>query len=174
MPAWDTRLTRRGTRISASAYTEATGDNNPTDGSNERFDTPFGARRWEFGPTGIYGLIACSNLRSPDWQIAVRPKPNLELSFTHRFVWLESARDAWTAAGVRDSSGNSGNYLGQQLETRFRYDMVPGNVRFDTGFVYFANGDFPHPQRHPPGQHGLHLRGADLDLLNRATGQPSD
>jgi len=125
-------------------YTEATGDNHPADGANERFDTLFGARRWEFGPTGIYGVIARSNLRSPDWQISVRPKPNLELSFTHRFVWLESARDAWTAAGVRDASGNSGDYVGQQLETRLRYDVLPGNVRLDTGFVYFANGDFAH------------------------------
>lgn len=125
-------------------YSEATGDKNPTDGSNECFDRLFGARRWEFGPTGIYGLIARSNLRSPDWQISVRPKPNLEMSFTHRFVWLESARDAWTAADVRDPAGNSGNYVGQQLETRLRYDVLPGNVRFDTGFVYFANGDFAH------------------------------
>ncbi len=125
-------------------YTEATGDNDPADGSNERFDTLFGARRWEFGPTGIYGLIARSNLRSPDWELAVRPKINVELSFTHRLVWLESTRDAWTAADVRDASGNSGNFVGQQLETRLRYDALPGNVRLDTGFVYFANGTFAH------------------------------
>jgi hypothetical protein len=45
---------------------------------------------------------------------------------------------------VRDATGNSGNFVGQQLETRLRYDALPGNVRLDTGFVYFANGDFAH------------------------------
>jgi hypothetical protein len=123
-------------------YTEATGDNSPNDGSNERFDTLFGARRWEFGPTGIYGLVPRANLRSPDWQIAVRPRSNLELSATHRLIWLESARDAWTAAGVRDATGSSGDFVGHQVETRLRYDALPGNLRIDTGVVYFAAGGF--------------------------------
>jgi hypothetical protein len=87
-------------------------------------------------------LVPRANLRSPDWQIAVRPRSNLELSATHRLIWLESARDAWTAAGVRDATGNSGDFVGHQVETRLRYDALPGNLRFDTGVVYFAAGGF--------------------------------
>ncbi len=123
-------------------FTEATGDGDAADGANERFDTLFGARRWEFGPTGIYGLVARANLRSPDWQLAVRPRSDLELSVTHRLFWLESGRDAWTAAGVRDPTGGSGRFVGQQFETRLRYDVLPGNFRFETGLVYFATGRF--------------------------------
>jgi hypothetical protein len=123
-------------------YDQASGDGNPNDRENNRFDTLFGARRWEFGPTSIYGAIARSNLRSPDYMISAKPTKNLELSVTHRFIWLDSARDAFTAAGVRDASGGSGTFVGQQVETRMRWEAIPGNLRFDTGFVWLADGEF--------------------------------
>lgn len=123
-------------------YDQASGDGNPTDGENNRFDTLFGARRWEFGPTSIYGAIARSNIRSPDYMVSVKPTKTTEVSVAHRFIWLDSARDAYTAANVRDASGNSGTFVGQQIETRFRWEAIPGNLRFDTGFVWLADGEF--------------------------------
>lgn len=47
-----------------------------------------------------------------------------------------------TAAGVRDASGASGTELGQQLEFRVRWDLVPGNVRLDTGLTHLFVGEF--------------------------------
>lgn len=135
----------------AVRYDYATGDADPNDGSNGRFDTLFGARRFEFGPTGIYGAVPRANLNSPEYSLSVRPRPNLELSFSHRFLWLAEARDAWTAAGVRDSSGASGTELGQQLEFRVRWDLVPGNVRLDTGLTHLFVGEF---QRTAPNSSG--------------------
>jgi hypothetical protein len=41
----------------ALLYDYASGDENPNDLKSERFDTLFGARRWEYGPTGI---LRCS------------------------------------------------------------------------------------------------------------------
>lgn len=60
------------------------GDGDPNDGRTERFDTLFGARRFEFGPTGIYGLLARSNVNSPGVKLDLRPKPGLALMLAYR------------------------------------------------------------------------------------------
>lgn len=121
---------------------QASGDRDPNDGSNQRFDTLFGARRFEFGPTGIYGAVARSNLRSPEVRASIRPTRSIETSLSHRWIWLESPFDAFTATGVRDASGRSGSHVGQQLEGRVRWDIVPGNCRLDTGVATLFKGSF--------------------------------
>jgi hypothetical protein len=143
-------------------YDHASGDADPNDGRNGRFDTLFGARRFEFGPTGIYGAIARANLSSPAYGISIRPTPPLELSVMHRFVWLAESRDAWVAAGLRDSSGASGRELGQQVELRARWEVVPGNFRVDTGVTGFFLGDFT--ERVPGGNRQDPVRFAYLEM----------
>lgn len=123
-------------------YDFASGDENPNDRENGRFDTLFGARRFEFGPTGIYGAIARANLNSPEYNASIRPWRGVDLSVSHRFVWLAEARDAWTASGLRDASGRSGTEVGHQLEFRLRWDALPGNLRIDTGYVHLFAGEF--------------------------------
>ena len=44
----------------ALEYDYASGDQNPNDNKDQRFDTLYGARRFEFGPTGIYGAFSRS------------------------------------------------------------------------------------------------------------------
>jgi len=135
---WEARGTPRlGVRVD-----QASGDRNPTDGQNQRFDTLFGARRFEFGPTGLYGAIARANLRSPEIRASAKPLKTIETSLAHRWIWLESPFDAFTAAGVRDASGRSGSYVGQQLEGRIRWDIIPGNCRLDTGVPTLFKGSF--------------------------------
>lgn len=43
----------------------ASGDDASTVDKNENFDTLYGAQRFEFGPSGIYGILKRSNLISP-------------------------------------------------------------------------------------------------------------
>lgn len=123
-------------------YDYASGDSDPNDLDNGRFDTLFGARRFEFGPTGIYGAIARANLNSPEYSVSIRPRSNLDLSASHRFVWLAESRDAWTSANVRDVTGASGTEVGHQLELRVRWDVFPGNFRVDTGLTHLFAGSF--------------------------------
>lgn len=132
----------RGTPRLGVRVDQASGDRDPNDGRNQRFDTLFGARRFEFGPTGLYGAIARANLRSPEVRASIRPTKTVETTLSHRWIWLESPFDAFTAAGVRDSSGLSGSYVGQQLEARIRWDVIPGNCRLDTGMTTFFKGSF--------------------------------
>ena len=60
----------------------------------------------------------------------------------YRGYWLASDQDVWTTGGTRDSSGNSGSFIGQQIEGRFRYDVAPGNYRFEAGLVGLFDGEF--------------------------------
>ena len=126
----------------ALQYDYASGDDDPSDGQNERFDTLFGARRFDFGPTGIYGPFARSNLHTPGLRLQLRPHPRLQGFAAARGFWLASDRDAWTTAGVIDPSGDSGRYLGTQIEFRIRVDLIPGNATLETGYAHIFGGDF--------------------------------
>ncbi|MCA8956506.1 MAG: alginate export family protein [Planctomycetes bacterium] len=130
------------------AFDYASGDQNPTDGDNNRFDTLFGARRFEYGPTGIYGAIARSNILSPEARVSVRPVKELRAILAWRALWLASDQDAWTTSGLRDASGNSDVYVGQQLESSLRWDVIDRSLTVELGGVILFNGDF---QRQAPG-----------------------
>lgn len=126
----------------ALVYDEATGDDSPNDGENHRFDPLFGARRFEFGPTGLYGAVARSNLRSPGARLEVRPHARVDAFAAYRAVWLASATDAWTTSGLRDSSGGSGSFVGHQLEGRVRWQILPRNLAVEVGGAALARGRF--------------------------------
>ena len=126
----------------ALQYDLATGDDDSLDGENNRFDTLFGARRWEFGPTGIFGAIARSNISSPGWRVTANPTEALDLMFAHRFAYLESDTDAYTPGNVRDDLGNSGDEVGQLVEFRARWNVLPGNFSLDFGVAHLFAGEF--------------------------------
>lgn len=124
-------------------YDYASGDKNPTDGENNRFDTLFGARRSEFGPSSLYGPFSRANLSTLGLRLTVNPSSALEMTLTLRDFALASSRDEWTRTGWSDSSGQAGRDLGRHLETRMRWDAIPGNLDVDTGIVWLDTGDFP-------------------------------
>lgn len=124
----------------------ASGDNNPNDNHDQRFDTLYGARRFDFGPTGIFGAFARSNINSPGYRMTVNPRNDVQLGVSHRGFWLASDTDAWTTTGsgssaLRDPFGNTGNYVGQQLELTARYD-VNSSLNLETGWTHLFKGEF--------------------------------
>lgn len=123
-------------------YDYASGDRDPDDGDNERFDTLFGARRFELGPTGIYGAFARSNLNGPGLRVDAKPHAVVDANFQYRPFWLAEKRDAWVAAGVRDPSGDSGDFIGNQIEGRLLWRAVPGNLTLEVGFAHVWLGEF--------------------------------
>ena len=124
------------------AYDYATGDQDPTDGSNERFDTLYGARRFEYGPTGIWGAVARANLNSPELRLLLQPAKSVSVMIAYRGVWLAEARDSWTSAGLRDASGNSGNHVGEQIEARVRWELIPKSFDVELGGAVLLAGSF--------------------------------
>lgn len=120
----------------------AGGDDSPVDGRNGRFDHLYGGRRFELGPTGIYGAVPRSNMIFPGMRLSFEPAKRLSLMFANHALLLASKRDAWTTSGLRDPSGNSGRFLGQQLEARVRWDVIPINLRLESGVAHLFAGDF--------------------------------
>lgn len=119
-----------------------TGDRDPGDGDHERFDTLFGDRRFEFGPTGIYGALDRSNLLTPGLRLELKPGPSTSLQFGYRAAWLASRRDTWASGLLRDPAGDSGRFLGHQWETRLRYVPRGGRLELELGGAYLDQGRF--------------------------------
>jgi len=107
-----------------------------------RFDTLFGARRADLGPTGLYGAVTRSNILSPVLRLEMSPSLRFDGFIAWRPLWLASATDSFGTSGVRDPSGRSGRFVGHQVEARLRYWLVPGRVRLDTGAALLSRGQF--------------------------------
>jgi len=131
-----------GTPRVALQYDYASGDHSAFDDDDERFDTLFGARRFDFGPTSIYGPFARANLNTPGIRVQLKPRTDVSSFVSVRGFWLASDRDAWTPAGVRDTSGSADSYVGTQIEWRLRWDLRPENVRLETGLAHLFDGGF--------------------------------
>lgn len=125
----------------ALEYDYASGDKNPNDNKDQRFDTLYGVRRGDFGPTGIYGAFARSNINSPGYRINLAPAADLQFGVSHRIFWLASAKDAWTTANLQDKTGNSGDYVGHQLDLTSRWD-VNSSLNLETGWTHLFKGEF--------------------------------
>lgn len=131
--AWSPRI--------ALQYDLASGDgSNPN--TYNRFDTLFGARRGEYGPTSLWGAVQRSNLNSPAIRLEVTPSKRWDGFMAIRPLWLQSATDSFANTGVRDASGHSGKYAGEQLEGRARLWIVPGQLRLETGAAWLFKSGF--------------------------------
>nr|WP_086491327.1 alginate export family protein [Novosphingobium panipatense] len=107
-----------------------------------RFDTLFGARRFDFGPTGLYGAVGRFNTISGGARFEVKPDGKSDVMMMYRALWLDSKTDSFSNTGVRDSSGASGAFAGNQFEARYRRTLIPDVLRVDTGVAYLAKGRF--------------------------------
>ncbi len=124
------------------AYDYASGDSNPNDKKNGKFDTLFGASVFDFGPTSIHQAFIRSNIHGPGIKFTVKPISQLTAYFHYRVFWLASKTDLWSGnSGLQDSTGNSGSFLGHQIFIRGRWQIM-GNAQLEGGTVYRIDGDF--------------------------------
>lgn len=121
-------------------YDYASGDEDPTDGEDNRFDTLFGARRFDFGPTGIYGPFARSNLSTPGIRLFLKPTSRLAAMSCLRGFWLASTGDSWTTARISNPPGVHHGHIGTQIEARLQWAALPGNVRLELGGAHLFRG----------------------------------
>lgn len=129
-------------------YDYATGDSDPNDGKNGRFDTLFGARRFELGPTGIFGAFARSNIHTPGYRLIVNPRQDVSFYARHRLLWLAEDKDQWvgsrndrTGKSLQDRNGASGDFLGHFVEASARWD-VNSNLALESGWAHLVKGEF--------------------------------
>lgn len=122
-------------------YDYASGDSNPNDNKNGRFNTLFGVGNTDLTHSGIWGLFKRSNLSSPGYVVSVMPQEGLRASFKHRLYWLAQSKDEFDGAGLQDSTGRAGNYLGSELDLRLAWTVSP-NLLFEGGWVYLVKGSY--------------------------------
>lgn len=113
-------------------FDAASGDGGKA-GKFSRFDTLYGARRFEFGPNGLYGPFSRANIVSPSLRLEVAPSKRSDAFVALRSAWAQNVRDSFASTGVRDASGAAGRLAGHQVEARLRHWIVPGRLQIDTG-----------------------------------------
>ncbi len=138
-------------RISAD-YDYATGDERPGDDRFDQYDRLFGSRRTDLGYTGLFGPLSPANLDAPGFRVEVTPSARLDAVVAYKAARLESARDTWIGANVRDATGASGRSIGQLVDARLRYWIVPDSVRFETGVSILSLGRFARDAPNASGQ----------------------
>ncbi|MCG8442529.1 MAG: alginate export family protein [Caulobacterales bacterium] len=128
-------------RLSAE-FDYVTGDADPGDDRNGRFDTLFGSRGFDFGWTSLYGAVARGNLVSPGARVEAAPHERVSGFLAYRALWLEEGRDEFAAPGVRDRDGASGRFVGHQLWGGGKLDLAGGKVSLEAGGAALARGRF--------------------------------
>jgi hypothetical protein len=107
-----------------------------------RFDTLFGMRRADLAPAGLYSALARTNIVTPGIRIEATPGKRLDWFAAYRAMWLAEDEDSFSATGVRDPAGRSGDFAGRQIEARVRYWLVPVRLRFEFDGLLLAKGRF--------------------------------
>ena len=126
-------------------YTYASGTDTPGGNESGNFDPLFGARRFDLNPTGIWGPFFRSNISAPGWRLSAQPADNVTVSVKHRFWYLAQATAPFVGSGLQDSTGGSGNYLGNDLELRAQWAplwAMRQNLDFDFGYVHWFKGSY--------------------------------
>jgi hypothetical protein len=121
----------------------ASGDDDPNDAVQGRFDTLFGARRFDFGPTGLHGLLARANLASPGLRLDFGLPQVFDFLAAWRPAWLATSADAWVGIGPRPApaTARNGSFVGHHLEARVRWFILPGNLALEAGFAALLGGE---------------------------------
>ncbi len=127
-------------RISAF-YGYVSGDRNPNDNVNNRFEKFFGsARSWSADDN-----IVMENVKGPKIKIEFRPLQDLQIDGGYNWFWLASKTDRFNnlfgGKNNRDPSGNSGDFLGHSVDIRARYRLTP-YVNTTVGYSHWFNGEF--------------------------------
>lgn len=119
-------------------YDYASGDKRG--GTFGRFDTLFGSRRDDLGPSGTYAGLARENISAPGIRLEAKPGKRFEALGDYRAIWLASRFDRFY--GVIDKTGGSGSFGGQQIEGRLRYWLLPDHLRLESNAALLFKGDF--------------------------------
>lgn len=120
-------------RLSAE-FDYATGDGPGP--SYQRFDTLFGMRRADLAPSGIYGAVGRTNLKTLGLRLEAIPASRLDVMGTWRLLWAADRRDGFSTTGIRDASGASGKFAGQQFDGRVRYWILPQRLRAEVNGIW--------------------------------------
>lgn len=121
--------------------------------TSHSFDTLFGARRWEYGPTGIFGPFSRNNINSPGARLFVIPHRDLTAFLAYRAWWMADAQAPWQAADLWDPTGKAGDFMGQTVEFATRWEPHD-NIALEAGWTALTKGEFAKTALGAPADHG--------------------
>ena len=106
----------------------ASGDNDTNDDTIHAFDSLYGLRRFDYGPTDVYQTFPRSNILAPGLRSVTKLDGLHNIMIGYKALWLQKV-----ASGDED-------FLGHQLEFRWRYQAFKP-LRLELGGAYLAKGD---------------------------------
>jgi hypothetical protein len=119
----------------------ASGDSDPLDAEDNRFDRLYGLRRGALGQTGIFGPLDFENIIALGVRAEVSRGP-LSAHLLVQDARLASDTDRSRRSGLRDSSGASGGSVGQIIDTRLRWWIQRDVLRLEAGAAVLFKGEF--------------------------------
>jgi len=122
-------------------YGYGTGDKSPTDNRNERFDAFYGFNQ----PWSRNDYFSWDNVHAPKTRLEFTPYKDVRIDAGYGAFWLQSETDAFNRANLRDRTGQSGSFLGHELDIRMRHKLNP-YVDWSLSYARFEPGDFTKSQ----------------------------
>lgn len=118
-------------------YAYASGDKNPYDNKNQRFERFYGFNR----PWSNNNHIEWENLKTFKNRLTLKPNQKLRVEGSYSYYWLASKTDLWNRANLQDRSGNSGDFIGKDLDFRILHETTK-NLSVIVGYAHFIPGSF--------------------------------
>jgi len=130
-------------------YGYATGDRDPNDNVDNRFERFFGFAR----PWSADDYIVFENIKAPKIKLEFQPVKDLRIDGGYSWYWLASSTDRFnnlldgnTSARKnpgfnRDPTGRSGEFIGHNFDIRARYKLT-ANIDTTVGYSHFTSGEF--------------------------------
>ena len=126
----------------AAEYYYASGDFDPNDDVFGQHERLFGSRRSDLNNTSIHGPLTPANLSAPGWRVEVEPSERTDARVYYHAAFLASDTDSWVIARLRDTSGQSGDFVGHTIDARARYELVKDSVMLEVGASALFFGEF--------------------------------
>lgn len=118
------------------------GDDDPTDDQFDQYERLFGSRRTDLNNTSLHGPLTPANLNAPGIRLEVKPNEMSDARLYYHAAFLSSETDVWTIAKLRDPTGQSGNFIGHVLDSRWRRWIKKDRLRLDIGASALLYGEF--------------------------------
>lgn len=123
-------------------YGYASGNKNPADDKSNRFERFFGFAR----PWSPDDYVLFENLSVPKLKVEFQPVPGLRIDTGYSAYFLASDTDRFSnllggSVFNRDTSGSSGDFVGQGVDVRVRFNLGP-HVGANIGYAHFKLGEF--------------------------------
>jgi hypothetical protein len=133
-------------------YDYASGGRNGSGTTSHSFDTLYGARRFDFGPTGIFGPFARNNINAPGTRLLLIPHRELTAFLAYRAWWMADSKALWQPAGLIDPTGQAGDFMGHTIELSTRWDPRD-NLSLEAGWNTLIKGSFARNAPDAPANH---------------------